>query len=317
VVVVACLSCQQNQVKQTQQTKNESFKPFVFNLQNMWTDFEQHVSFPNWFNDSIIQSKQIGAIHRNIYEKPASIEGTNIPDSMYLREKISYYFYPNGHIKCFLITSFVEGEKIGTATFYYENIKDKFGYNFASLSDSFSLNPKLLQNHYHIDTLFQIHPDYLNFVEKLSGNHLYVVLNNKKLDALMIDKILKPTVSDWIMQGNPRKPSSLYRLKNRVNQLQVRSFSYSQKNNQFSSGVTEHFPFETRRSLLMKNNGCFGFTDSIFSNAKFLFQNKYVFHGNDLIIPEKVIISKLNNESSTSWETIEYYSYEKLLQNQP
>ncbi len=317
LVLIFFSSCKEQEEKKVQKSKNESFIPFVFNLQNMWTDFEKRVSFPNWFNDSIITSRKIDIIHRNIYEKPAVIKGENLPDSIYLKEKISYYFYPNGHIKCVSITSYVEGEKIGAVTFNYENIKDKFGYNFASLSDSFSLNPRLLQNHYQIDSLLQIHPDYLNFMENLSGNHLYVVLNNKKLDALKIDKIIKPTLSDWIMQGNPRKPSSFYRIKNRVNKLQVRSFSYSEHNNQFSSGVTEHFPFETRRALLTKNNICHGFIDSIFSNNKYLFQTKYIFFGDDIIVPEKVIISKSEHKSNSNWETIEYYSYEKLLENQP
>lgn len=311
------LSCKENKEKQVIPKENEFFKPFVFNLQNMWTDLEERVSFPNWFNDSIIQSQQIGAIHRSIYEKPASLKDENYPDSIYLKEKISYYFYPNGHIKCLSITSYVEGEKIGTATFNYGNTKDKFGYNFANLSDSFSINSKLLQNHFQIDSLLYSHADYLNFVENESENHLYVVLNNKNIDALMIDSILKPNFSDWIMQGNPRKPAKLYRLKNKVNQLQVRNFSYSEHNNQFSSSVKEHFPFETRRMLSFKNNCCFGFSDSVYSNSQFLYHTKYNFYGTDLIVPEKVVISKSNHESTLTWETIEYYKYEKLLQNQP
>jgi hypothetical protein len=315
LVLIFFSSCKEQEEKKVQKSKNESFKPFVFNLQNMWTDFEKHVSFPNWFNDSIITSRKIGAIHRNIYEKPATIKGKNLPDSIYLKEKISYYFYPNGHIKCVSITSFVEGEKIGTATFNYENFKDKFGYNFAILSDTFSLNPGLLQNHYQIDTLLVKHSDYLNFMEKISGNHLYVVLNNKKLDAFMIDSILRPNFSDWIMQGNPRKPSSLYRLKNKVNQLQLRNFSYNEHNNQFFSGVTEHFPFETRRDLSIKDKMCYGFSDRIYSNEKFLFETKYIFFGSNLVLPDKVIISKSNSASNTTWETVEYYKYEIAIEN--
>jgi hypothetical protein len=316
LLFVAFLSCKENQEKQVTQTENESFKPFVFNLQNMWTDFEQRVSFPNWFNDSILQSQKIGAIHRSIYEKPTASKDDNYPDSIYLKEKISYYFYPNGHIKFLSITSFVEGEKIGTATFSYQNIKDKFGYNFANLSDSFSVNPQLLQSHFQVDSLIYRHADYLNFMEKSSGNHLFVVLNNKKLDALMIDSIMKPNFTDWMMLGNPRKPTKLYRLKNKVNQLQVRNFSYSVHNNQFLFSVREHFPFETRRKLIINQNTCNGFIDSTFSNGSFLQQTKYIFKGK-AYFPEIVNITKSYHESKPAWETIEYYIYEKQLQVQP
>ena len=310
-VLVLFFACEEKQEKAIQTNKIEHVNPFLFNLQNMWNDFEQRVSFPNWFNDSIIQSRQIKAIHRTIFEQPTSKNENNYPDSIYLKEKISYYFYPNGHIRTLSITSFVEGEKLGTATFNYLNDKDHNGYAYPHLNDSFSMNSERINNHYKIDTMLFMHKDYLRFVEKTTGNHLYVVLNSKKLDALMIDSILKPNFSDWLIQGNPSKATKIYKLKNKVNQLQVRNFSYFQNNKQLKSYVREHFPFETRRSLILSNNTCIGFIDSTFSNSSFLFKCVYDFNGKDLITPEKVTIQKTNHEASGPWETIEYYNYEK------
>jgi hypothetical protein len=310
-------SCQEKQEKQLPIIKYEIEKPTVFNLQNMWNDFEKRVSFPNWFNDSIIQSRQISAIHRTIYEKPQSLKFDLDQDSVYLKEKISYYFYPNGHIKTLSITSYMEGEKIGTATFNYQNLKNRFGYNYAVLNDTSSLNPKLLKSHYQIDSLYFMHPDYLSFMEKTSGNHLFVVLNTKKLDALMIDSILKPSFNDWIIQGNPRYPAKKYRIKNKVNQLGTTSFSYFKGNNQLMSSVKEHFPFETRRSLITRAKYCSGFIDSTFTNGSFLYKCVYTFSGHDIHIPEKVIIQKSDHDTKGTWETIEFYNYEKQSQIEP
>jgi hypothetical protein len=312
-----CFSCQEKQEKQRAVSKNEIAQPIVFNIENMWTDFEKRVSFPNWYNDSIIRSRQISAIHRSIYENPQSVRYDAYPDSVYLKEKISYYFYPNGHIQCISITSYVEGEKIGTVTFNYQNLKDKYGYNYAILSDTFSINSQLLNNHFQIDTLCFMHPDYLNFVEKVTGNHLFVVLNNKKIDALMIDSLFKPSFSDWIIQGNPRNPSKMYRLKNKVNQLQTSTYTYFKRNNQLMSSVKEHFPFETRRSLLINAKNCVGFIDSTFTNGSFLYKNSFTFGGVDLNTPEKITIKKSTHEILGTWETIEFYNYEKQPQIEP
>ncbi len=312
-----CFSCQEKQERQITVPKNEIAQPIVFQIQNLWNDFEKRISFPNWFHDSIIQSKQITAIHRAIYEKPQAVKYELVPDSVYLKEKISYYFYPNGHIQRLSISSFVEGEKIGTATFNYQNIKNGYGYNYALLSDSFSINPQLLKSHFQIDTLYFMHPDYLNFMEKVTGNHLFVVLNSKKIDALMIDSLFKPSFSDWILQGNPRYPSKMYRLKNKVNQLQTSTFIYFKGNNQLMSSVREHFPFETRRSLLINAKHCAGFIDSTFTNGSFLYKCSYNFSGHDLNTPEKITIQKSNHESKGTWETIEFYNYEKQPQIEP
>ena len=103
---------QQNEPKKVAQWLN----PLFFN-----TDFEHELNFPLLFDDSLIRAHQIYKITKRVY--PHIVGDTaeiNNYSQAIPKEKIEYYFDPNGLVDQVVVYSYFDDREIARATFVYQ-----------------------------------------------------------------------------------------------------------------------------------------------------------------------------------------------------
>ena len=105
-------------------------KSSIFNLNTLLTDEENDVSFPIWFNDSIIKSKRLFKITRKTFllngrkENPFKTISGAVP-----REMREYYFSNQGVIIQLNVHYYYDDREIGSILFSYTGEQDAFGFS--------------------------------------------------------------------------------------------------------------------------------------------------------------------------------------------
>ena len=89
------------------------FQPSLFDMNTFETDAEKFISFPIWFNDSIIRAQHVHKITRDYFSfDPAD---TLEMKELYLevpRERREYWFSENGGLKEMKISYFYDDQEI-------------------------------------------------------------------------------------------------------------------------------------------------------------------------------------------------------------
>lgn len=264
--------------------RNKSFKrdknidnvPFLFRMNAAFTDAEKYLSFPIWFNDSIIAKNKILKVTRSLYFlDKGETQGTEELINTVPREKREYWFHPNGQIKVFKMTYFFDDEEIGSVVYTYKTLKDKFGFAIVTKGDD--LNPQFELEEEDIDFPFFVHQSakqtgkYLAYQDVVSGDYLFYMLHKKYWGPLSVDSILKPTPKDNIVLGSPYFPFKQYKVENKVNEKDAHLFNYNAKTKGIRTIIKQDYPFDQNRTITYTEKGtCNGYIDSTFSGKLFL-----------------------------------------------
>lgn len=286
------------------QSKNKvEPRRFLIHLQHYFSDEESNVSFPIWFDDSIIRSQNIQKITRRIYALNQDTSEVSTP-----RVIKSYFFSQEGELLRMSVKEFYEGYEVESVTFRYLSVKDENGYASVEFEDK-----KHRTKETHEFELYQkekYQRDYLTYKNKSDDNYLFFVLNEAHWGALSIDSLIHPLPEDKITLGGPLFPVKQYHVENRVNEFQVREVDYIGTNSPFLIRF-DNGPLRYHRRISYNEHGfCSGFVDSTFSIDRFLMERHSTFKLNSNHLPLELEHSSKRTKDQPENRQLETFEYE-------
>ncbi|MBI1837568.1 MAG: hypothetical protein HYR91_09925 [Flavobacteriia bacterium] len=320
----ALVGCSSNSVED-QQLNNKKMNPSIFNLNTLLTEDENDVSFPIWFNDSIIRLKKIHKITRktfllnSIHITPLKQLNQKIP-----REMREYYFNTKGSIVQLNVHYYYDDREIGSILFSYTGEKDAFGYSQVKRKTIVTKTTKRIAETHELfdpevrELDFKMHikrkgkKKYLAYQDMETGSFLYYMLNSEYWGVLSIDSILQPKEQDLIAWGNPKFPSKKYQIANKVNESNVKEYIYNEHQHTLPAyWLKKEYPFDYKRSFIFNQAGnCKGYIDSTFADGLYITRMISTIYFNAKKLPTKIIHKKENPSTDKKYFSIEAYFYE-------
>lgn len=290
--------------------------PFILRMNVFATDAEKLISFPVWFNDSIVSAQSVKKITRDLHfiDMEDSSDIGNLSKEV-PRERREYFFLPNGQLSEMKVTYFYDDQEIGSMKFVYEGGKDINGYCKVIATDPGVETDEIFEE--SMDFPYSIHqPEkqtdkFLAYRDVETGNYLFFMMNRKYWGPLSVDSILHPTYRDHVVLGNPYYPHKRYRVQNKVNEMDIRKVSYDKKTRLVTTIMRYEYPFEYKRSIQYTPKGvCTGYIDSTFSGSEFLTRVISEMELDKRNNPVKITHRKENSLSRTGRISIELITYE-------
>lgn len=246
--------------------EQDDLQPCIVQLQHYFTDNESNLSFPVWFNDSLIRQHGIQSISRSIYMSSDALSEDSLPP----KEVINYEFDTNGQLITFHVNHYYENVNVGSASFHYIGEQDQYGYCDVTKGKIINEYDDISQG-YTIYNKEKYTEKYLVYRDEDSGDFCFYMLEEMNWGALSVDSILNPKSEDLIVLGTPSLPVKKYKVKNRVNESDVVGFNYYGSSPFVKTIDYDKYPFHYRRTICYSSEGiCTGFVDSTYSNNEFL-----------------------------------------------
>ncbi len=282
-------------------------KPFVLAIQHFFSEAEDNMSFPIWFDEALIQKNRIKTITRKVYGLNEEFANVSSQKS----ERI-YNFDSKGHIVSVQIKEFYEGQKVNDVTFLYAGVKDQYGFQNVSKSDGG--NEMSDFGGFQLYRMEKTASNFLAYRNEENGNYLFFLPNEQHWGSLSVDSILAPTPEDIVIYGTPKIPAKRFNVDNRVNESNVRTFTYTRKANHPIKIEFDKEPFHYKRNITYgKDGSCSGFVDSTFSMDQYLMRRSTTFIKGHHHLPIKAIHASARlktDPNNTQLETFEYTYYE-------
>ncbi len=289
--------------------KKEKHRTFIINLQHYFSEEELNVSFPIWFNDSLIKLHRIEKLTRSIYvsgkESDSDIEnGTDTP-----KEIKTYHFNTEGELLSIQVQQFYENIEVGNIWFDYLSSKDENGFSAVERRRVKNQPADDEHDHYRIYDKEEHNDKFLVYTNEQSGDYLFYLLKRKNWGVVSVDSILQPTPEDIITFGTTFFPKKRYQVENTVNEFNVVKYTYD-KSNKFIKEISYNdYPFRKKRTILYGKMGlCTGFIDSTFTDDKFLKRTDSKF---DFKHKLPVVLKHENHstDSTSRFFQFEYFDY--------
>ena len=326
IIVFGLLACGKGNEKSTKnyipKNKKQWINPLFFN-----DNFEAELSFPLWFDDSLIRSSNIYKITKRIF--PRIIDDTNSISSIEKmpREKREYYFDASGKVLYLVIYYYYDDREIARSSFIYQGKMDRNGFRnvapdiFKHLSDADSINDfstdfqSEREYNYVIYRFWYNKPKATCYEDIETNDRIYFLKQKKYWSPLSVDSILKPAINDWVVWGTPKKPFKRYKVENKVKEKEVYLYNYW-PTGVLKERIIEDYPFEIKRSYLYnKKNQWISYIDSTFSENNFITRTVHHFEYDHTGKPIFLKHKKENSAGEASYY-LETFSYE-IRQNQP
>ncbi|MCH2229030.1 MAG: hypothetical protein MK105_01705 [Crocinitomicaceae bacterium] len=307
-LMIAIVSCSEDKGRPFLK-RNVDYQPFLFNMQHYFSPQENSMSFPIWFNDSIIKNRKIKGITISGYPSSKSKEvDQNAP-----KTTKTYVFNEEGEVLSVLYEQFYEHMKVGSYIFNYATSKDEFGFSKVEKVIQKNSNQNEAEQ-YSVFQKEQYGEKFLIYKDERTGNYLFYMLQARNWGALSVDSIFNPTINDNIVLGSPMYPVKTYRVENVVNEIDVVEYFYDKSNQYMQSKLHDEYPFQNHRSMNYSKSGeCLGFVDSTFSGDRFLKARQTSFVKEEEL-PIKIIRETKSNDAASSYfqiETLEYSFFER------
>jgi hypothetical protein len=290
----------------------ESTSPFLFRMQLFFDESESIMSFPIWFDDSLIRQNKIFHLTREIYHISVNNADEGVDEDLDLREKRDYYFDQNGLVDSVRINYFFDDRSIGCVRYIYRSKPDQYGYS-AKIDRIINIpgDQGMVQAQIPFQTFSAVFSSkkYLSYRDRESGKFYHYILNERNYGPLSVDSIVHPSPNDVIVLGTPEKSIKKYSVANTVHESNVHLYSY--ENNQVKTIERTEYPFVVKRTMTYDMKGiCTGFIDSTFSDQNYLTSSKSKFKLNTKCLPLELLRVKDNQESKINRVSLEKYSYE-------
>jgi hypothetical protein len=294
------IGCKEKSEETNQEEQSIQFVPTLLSFQSCFTAQENEVSFPSWFNDSIIRERKIARIHRE-YVVPDTDSG-----EVYTRMLKIYDFDKKGILKQLTVQEFYEGVLINESKFAYSSAKDKYG--FAEV--------KRLKSEIHYPDHFRIYAktyyqNYLRYTGEDSNEKMFFVPNNKLWKVLAIDTLFSPGEKDVVVFGTPNLPHRAFKIRNKVEESDVVEYTYSNGGQVIREMSLDKYPFITKRTFRYeKDNRCGGFVDSLYSGDHFLHALECTISYESIVLPVTIEHKFITTEGAATVREREILKYE-------
>lgn len=270
VVLVLLSGCASDESKNKDANKKNPSTISLFNLSVLYSDAEQNISFPVWFNDSLIQLKRISSITRSVFDESNNDTIENL--RIIPKRKQEYSFGKLGEMTQLMVSNYYDDKIISTIKIMFSK-HDKFtGFSQTKINDELEYDhnefPYIQMNHVRSNENVSVYKN------PLTGQRLFIIGNEKHWKPLAVEKLCKPSKSDVIVLGNYKSPTKKYKVQNLVEEMDVRNFEYS--NGRLKDVHWKDDPFNVKRSFEYDPSGhCIGFIDSTFSIGNYVSSMHY------------------------------------------
>jgi hypothetical protein len=235
------------------------------------SDGFQNISFPVWFNDTVISNRNIEKIHFSMNKFEALDDSTfqdTLPSALY------EVHFSNGNLDIFYVKRFAQEIKIEEQWFKYRKDKDSLGYSLPNVTNNviYEENGFLpifstLKNAAQYKRLKLVERDsstiqYLNTLSAEKEMHIFI-LDSANWNVHFIDQNFEHPEKNTFYYGFPSQYIESFRIKNLVEKEQLTSYKY------FDNGCiyqrsTYSNGFENRRTFLYDSTGLLtSFVDSL------------------------------------------------------
>jgi len=319
------LNCSTEGRKRLFKRKEKSiYTPSFIHLPSLLTNEEDYISFPNWFNDSIIENHKIERITRKSFLEKEDVELTeNQHKSFTLRGLKEYYFTEKGNISKLIIRNYYDEKEIGSHIYSYEKekfpkqefFKTKLEHVFypgiENKEEDEFFDENLLKNPYKIVEKIDANNLIKQYQNIETGDYLYYVLSPEYWGALSIDSLISPNPKDEIVLGSPNHFYKKYQVTNKVNEFNVRTYTYDDIHpKKVLYWEVNHYPFKQKRNFIYNNQGiCYAYIDSVFSNDQFVTKTKSNIHYNPKSEPISITHLKSNKNGDTLFTSKDVFEY--------
>jgi hypothetical protein len=305
-------ACQADEKNNASDKKPTPTGEFIFRMQLLFNESENFMSFPIWFDDSIVRKHGIFCLSREIYHISINNADEGLEEDQDLREKRDYYFNRSGAVDSLKISYYFDDRSIGTVRYRYDSKPDRYGFT-PKIGRVINIpgDEGMVQSEIPFHSFIQrwSTKKYISFKDSETGGKYHYMLNNKYHGPLSVDSIIRPGPDDVVFLGTPLYPLKRYSVTNTVHERNVHMYEYD--NRQIKTITRTEYPFEVRRSMNYDLKGfCTGFIDSTFSEKIYLSRSKSEFTLNNEMLPTQLLRIKENHENKTSRVSIEKYSYE-------
>lgn len=321
LLLLALFSCKSDP---SAHSKNEPAKrrqwvnPLFFN-----DNFDAELSFPLWFDDSLIRANGITRITKRTFPRiTGDTSDVNSQREAMPREKREYYFDDNGFVDKLVIYYYFDDREIARASFLYRGNMDNNGFRtaipgtFEYLSDEDNASDFRTDDQSEREYSFVVYQFVKNsrkftvYRDVETEDRLLLLKNKKYWGALSVDSILKPAPEDWVIWGTARKPYKRYKVENKVKERQVHLYKYW-KSGALKQRVIQNYPFENHRSFQYNaSNQWVSYIDSTFSESVFITRTENIFEFDKAGKPTVIRHQKINGSGQPFFylETLRYDS---------
>jgi hypothetical protein len=292
--------------KQSDKTGTSKLKPTLIHPLFFQDEVVAVINFPFWFNDSIIRNNNIESFELLTF---GSVVDEEANEKSFPKKSVHYHFNKKGHLSYIQQTNFSEGIIISHQTFeIIESLKPPY-HGVKRLNNTYGI-----ENSSYLIIPFKYKVNVHQFDNNQKGERLHYIANEKYAGALSVDSIASPGPNDWIIIGTPEQPIKRYRVKNKVSESAVTTYTYK-TDNLPANTTNEDFPFTKKRSYNYGKNGVFsGYTDSTFIDNTFVTRNLNVILYNKKGLPIGIVHKKDHVEGTSKYiskEIIRYNFFKK------
>ncbi len=277
--------------------KGPAIQAFVFKTDYFLSDPDHQISFPAWFNDTIVRNKKMREITHKTFVK-------NADGDHELKIAKCFTFDDQGKLLRLDRKRYYENFVVENVTFLYTSEMDPMGYVPVKIVDS--LHPKEASE-YDFYLKESYNREYLVYTNSLTGDFLFCVLDPKLCGIVSVDSLFHPTPQDLIVYGKPSQRKKQFLIENLVTEKSSITFDYFKNSKELQRIERDNYPFYITKDALLSTEGrCLGFVDSTFSGGDYLNRTVRKFQF-DKDLPIKLVHEGMRGGT---YETFEYSYFE-------
>ncbi len=302
---------------------HDKLNAHLLNLAFFAPDDDIFLSFPLWFNDSLIRAKKIASIERRIYPRKNASEAEGSEEVIPVpREIRKYTFDAQGAVSSVNITTYLDDRKVSEYYFEYPQKLSENGFAHPEERKTFDLTDNYREglNNFRESELparIRVHralgrnsAGVLTYEDEVSGDFMYFLEEPGDWRNTHVSKLVKPNPQDWIVWGKPGRPVRKYHLANLVRESAVTDFTYFELSTFPLRIERRQTPFTQKRSFNYSKYGfCNGYVDSTFSGKKYLTRVETRFYPEDSAYPDRIVHRKENPDSDSGNSYYETFTY--------
>lgn len=312
-LVLAALSACDNKNAESPEPAAPKDQPTLIRYHNYFSAQKFNLSFPQWFDSSVVKAKNLKSLIHSVYPKGVDFEPGD-EDVKFPKEQFQYIFRKNGTVERLVYKVFQNHQVINTTQFHFQDFKAPNGYCEVEIESDVSLTDPVLPKSLAQTNIWKIfneidqNPDYTVLEDASDNTRLFIIENEDLWSPLILDRTLQPSPEDWILLGNALHPNKLYQVENKVKETNVSQFVY--EHGHVVSYSVDKFPFVSKKTFRYnEENTCTEIIDSTFADDVFLSSSRsemYYTETGDLysIVTESV-------ESAVNRFQFEVFQYEK------
>lgn len=276
----------------------------LFNHQNLLSnqfiidkDFYQ-LSFPNWFNSSVVEDNNILIVELLDYE----IDSSRKDLSQLKRERI-IRFNEKGKIDSLYTKSYYQNKLIEQIVYVYGSEKDSFGYSFPKIDQQRSTtsfeDEKTERTYLKTASILELVSDKINpgtllfRAKNLNSNDQYLyILEKSKQNISFVDQWQEKNGTAIITYGSPTHPQKSFQVENLVNKSQQVSYTYD-KSGEFLTQINLSSVYSNQKTRINYNENGYvsDFSQHITDRkGQTIEYKKFLIEYNDKVLPEELIL---------------------------